>query len=39
MSGKLFAEDYKVFAPQFERLIQQHGEIRSTRWPSPLVVP
>jgi len=31
MSGKLSADDYKVFAPQFERLIQQHGKIRSTR--------
>ncbi len=27
-SGKLTADDYRRFAPEFEKLIQQHGKIR-----------
>lgn len=28
ISGKLEKEDYELFAPELERLIQQHGKIR-----------
>ena len=28
VSGKLTKEDYNHFAPEFERLVQQHGKIR-----------